>query len=177
MQLQIMLNESAIDHVIKLSNNNPEVVKYFSKKLKEAASKRAKKDRKKLQKANAAKKKLEKIANGFRLDLIAKQTKSEKLFGQYLKELQIPFNFQKIFYTENSFYIVDFYLPQHNYVIEIDGKYHNDKEQRKADQRRTDVLKDKGITRVIRYKNSVVSRKQYCIERLKKQVHIPDNKG
>jgi len=39
-------------------------------------------------------------------------------------QMWIEYEQEKIFYTENSFYIADFYIPSKNIIIEIDGKSH-----------------------------------------------------
>lgn len=59
----------------------------------------------------------------YSLQLKTKITASEKIFGDYLCENKIYFKFQKGFIT--PFHrIVDFYLPQINLIIEVDGGYH-----------------------------------------------------
>ena len=47
-------------------------------------------------------------------------------------------------------YIVDFYAPQSNLVIELDGSQHLDKKIKERDQARTVFLRDQGLT-VIRF--------------------------
>lgn len=102
-----------------------------------------------------SKKRLKDKAEDFRSDLIKKQTRSEARMKVALKELNVKYEFQKIFYTEKSFYIVDFYLPEYNVVIEVDGGYHNDKEQKVKDNNRTLKLTE-DINHVYRIKNESV---------------------
>lgn len=102
-----------------------------------------------------SKKRLKDKAEDFRSDLIKKQTRSEARMKVVLKELNVKYEFQKIFYTEKSFYIVDFYLPEYNVVIEVDGGYHNDKEQKVKDNNRTLKLTE-DINHVYRIKNESV---------------------
>jgi very-short-patch-repair endonuclease len=96
------------------------------------------------------------LAERFRNDLIRKQTEAEKVFKAILKSLHVEYEFQKVFFTNNSFYIVDFYIPNKNTVFEIDGGYHFNIEQRKLDSRRTTILKNKGIFQVYRFTNKDV---------------------
>ena len=98
---------------------------------------------------------LQEKAEEFRADLIKKQTPSEAKFKIILKELNIKYEFQKIFYTETTFYIADFYIPEHNIVIEVDGGYHSTLEQKKKDNKRTAKLIE-DIEGVYRIKNEVV---------------------
>jgi len=57
-------------------------------------------------------------------------TKAEIIFRQILKEHQIPFSFQRIIYTPNKFFIVDFIIRMKPFkIIEIDGKYHQDNQE------------------------------------------------
>ena len=102
-----------------------------------------------------SRKRLKDKAEDFRSDLIKKQTHSEVRMKVILKELNVKYEFQKIFYTEKSFYIVDFYLPDYNVAIEVDGGYHNDKEQKIKDNNRTLKLTE-DINHVYRIKNESV---------------------
>jgi very-short-patch-repair endonuclease len=68
----------------------------------------------------------------------------KKLFG-------IQFYRQKIL----GAYIVDFYAPAVNLIIEIDGAHHLIKENLEEDQFRDSVLKELGL-RVLRFSNSRV---------------------
>lgn len=96
------------------------------------------------------KKRLKTRANDFKKDLIANQTPSEANMKVILKSLNITYEFQKIYYTESTFYIADFYLPEHDIIIEVDGEYHNNKEQKLKDDLRTKELKERvsGIYRI-----------------------------
>ena len=69
-------------------------------------------------------------------------------------------------------YIVDFYCHKQKLIIELDGAYHNNKEQIENDQERTDFLNFQGL-KVIRFTNEQVLIQidfvlneigQYCIE-------------
>lgn len=126
---------------------------------------------------------LQEKAEEFRADLIKKQTPSEARFKIILKELDIKYEFQKIFYTENSFYIADFYLSNYNIVIEIDGGYHNTPEQKTKDSKRTAKLIE-DIDDVYRIKNETVTNveltkrivKEFLVKTKKKQIDRRINK-
>jgi very-short-patch-repair endonuclease len=104
------------------------------------------------------------IANKFRKNLLENETNTEVEFKYILSKLKIRYEFQKIIYTSNKFYIVDFYLPKYNSVIELDGKHHYTDEGIKEDKIRTKALKRIGITELYRLENSEVSD---CIPKLK----------
>ena len=76
-------------------------------------------------------------------------TKEEKhLWYDFLRTLSIPFYRQKTIER----YIVDFYCPQANLVIELDGSQHYEDDAKAKDNVRDDFLKDRGLT-VLRYSN------------------------
>lgn len=84
-------------------------------------------------------------------------TESELLFYNRLKKSGINFIFQKCFIANDYYCIVDFYLPKpHKLVIEIDGEYHNEKNQLVKDAYRDKYLTEKRRMNVIRIKNSDV---------------------
>lgn len=53
------------------------------------------------------------------------------------------------------FFIVDFYCHKLKLIIEIDGKYHETKEQKEKDEYRTKLLQEYGL-KVIRFTNEEV---------------------
>ena len=53
-------------------------------------------------------------------------------------------------------FIVDFYCHELGLIIEVDGAYHETKEQQEQDEKRTELLKFQGLT-VIRFTNDEVS--------------------
>ena len=82
-------------------------------------------------------------------------TPEEKhLWYDFLKRLPITVNRQKT--IEN--YIVDFYICEHNIVIEIDGIQHKEKEAKIADEVRDSNLNELGI-KVLRYSNEDVNKR------------------
>jgi len=167
--LQITLEESAVDKIIKLTNNDPEVIEILEEQLVKARKRFAKskkrrdnyKQKRDLSRRNAALR--------FRADLLNKATEAEKVFKALLKTIDIKYKFQEIIYTKDSFYIVDFYLPHQNIVIEIDGGHHGTVDQKIKDKRRTQVLKDGGISKVFRFTNmEVLKDHEACLKRIQK---------
>ena len=53
-------------------------------------------------------------------------------------------------------FIVDFYCHELGLIIEVDGAYHETKEQEEKDEKRTELLKFQGLT-VLRFTNDEVS--------------------
>jgi very-short-patch-repair endonuclease len=114
-------------------------------------------------------KELYQVAEEFRSDLIKNQTPAEKKFKALLKSLKIEYEFQKIIYTTTKFYIVDFYIPSSKIVFEIDGEYHDTKEQKSRDKERTEILKSNKIVELYRFTNKdVLDNIKYVTTRINK---------
>lgn len=81
-------------------------------------------------------------------------TEAEKEFSEILKDECINFEQQYpvMFKGENNQYILDFFLPDYNVCVEIDGGYHKRKEQREKDKKRDILLTRCGI-KVFRFTN------------------------
>jgi len=167
---EIVFNEFALTELKKLCINNQkalELIKlvenntYIIKRTKPSQ----KKQKEKVPYALIGKK-IEEYAENFRTKLVDNQTVAEKEFKKYLKLLNVKFSFQRIVYFKNTFYIVDFYVPQLNIVFEIDGGYHTEEEQMKKDELRTQHLKSKGIEEIYRFTNDEVSDSATTIKRL-----------
>ena len=110
-----------------------------------------------------------KLASKFRNELLDLETPAESIFKGYLIRMRIKFEFQRIVFAGSSFYIVDFYLPRHNVVIELDGKQHYDRIE--EDIHRTFDLKKAGIYEVYRFDNSEVFDYENCSIRIKDIIH------
>jgi very-short-patch-repair endonuclease len=83
--------------------------------------------------------------------LLQKATPAERAFCCYLAARGFAFRQQQGFYT--PFYrIADFYLPDRNLIIEIDGSYHDHAKDRMKDER---FLAARGI-RTLRLTNEQV---------------------
>ena len=86
-----------------------------------------------------------------RATLLKKATPAERAFCCYLASLGCAYRQQQGFYT--PFYrIADFYLPDQNLIIEIDGSYHDAEADRIKDAR---FLEARGI-RTLRLTNEQV---------------------
>ena len=101
----------------------------------------------------------------YRKELIEHSTKYERIFFTLLNELGYQFEFQKVIYTKKSFYIVDFYINSANLIVELDGEGH--KERMKQDAERTEMLKQLGYPRVVRFWNKEILKTKYCKSILK----------
>lgn len=83
-------------------------------------------------------------------------TPAEKAFRNYLATLGVYYRFQQGFYS--PFHrIVDFYLPDHNLIIEIDGPCHDVERDRRRDEWFT---RARGIP-ILRLTNDQVLRGDY----------------
>lgn len=91
----------------------------------------------------------------FRDKLVKRQTPAEIKFAMLLKDLNIKFKKQHIIQSISPNAIADFYIPEYNLVIEIDGEYHNTWEQQRADNIRTGKLISVGY-KVKRFTNKQV---------------------
>lgn len=99
------------------------------------------------------------FAQECRKQLVENATESELIYQKFLKKNKVKFDFQKIIYNkEGSFYIVDFYVPMFNLIIEIDGGYHMTSDQINKDRHRSFILKNMGFN-VIRFTNEEVLKK------------------
>jgi len=100
------------------------------------------------------------VAEHYRQELkTSKATESEKHFKVILKSLGIKYEYQHVIFTDSygHFFIVDFYLPDYNLAIEIDGGYHYDHPQYVKDKQRTKtLLKAIKLKAIRRFKNKDV---------------------
>ena len=89
-----------------------------------------------------------------RKDLRNNPTDAEKYLWYELKKGQLN---GKKFRRQQSIskYIVDFYCPEEQLVIELDGEQHFENEHKKYDERRTEYLGKLNL-RVIRFRNTDV---------------------
>jgi very-short-patch-repair endonuclease len=115
--------------------------------------------------------------NKYQSMLSKNATKYELKFKEILIKNNIKFYFQKIFKVTRGKgsvkYIVDFYIPQNNVVIEIDGSQHNKENNISKDSIRTEGLLTAGVSKVIRLSNKEVNEDSEkmikIIEKLKKE--------
>ena len=81
-------------------------------------------------------------------------TDAESILWRFLKEKQLGYKFRRQHVIDT--YIVDFVCLQSKLVIEVDGKYHNQAEQKEWDELRRRKLTELGFT-VIRFTNEQVT--------------------
>ena len=80
---------------------------------------------------------------------------AEKYAKDYLQRQGLKFIYQKPISVGDKQYIADFYFPDTKLILEIDGGYHKDFEQRKLDIKRTEDLNKLGY-KVVRIDNKDV---------------------
>jgi CRISPR/Cas system-associated endonuclease Cas1/very-short-patch-repair endonuclease len=88
--------------------------------------------------------------NAHNLRLINK-TKAEEILWQVLRNRQVENAKFRRQHPLNNF-IADFYCHEKKLVIEVDGGYHNEQDQKKQDDARTAVINEFGI-QVVRFTN------------------------
>ena len=102
-----------------------------------------------------------------RKELRNNSTYAEVFFWQQIKKGQLE---GRKFRRQTSIdsYIVDFYCPEEQIVIELDGEVHFNEEARKYDKERTEYLESIGL-RVIRFENQdVLKNTEYVMNTIKK---------
>ena len=97
--------------------------------------------------------------------LRASTTKAEKLLWSKLRNKQLK---GKKFRRQHplSMYILDFYCHECKLVVELDGNFHNEIEQKKYDEERTKFLNELGI-KVLRFWNhEVINETQKVLDKI-----------
>lgn len=112
------------------------------------------------------------IAEEFRRELkTSKSTESEKKFKAVLKALDVKYEYQHIVFINDkgNFFILDFYLPDYNVGIEIDGGYHFTAKQYVKDSERTKlILRFIKIRSILRFKNKEIDTNQEFLNKVKR---------
>ena len=80
-------------------------------------------------------------------------TDAESVLWEQLKAKQLGAKFRRQHVIGD--YIADFVCLSHHLVVEVDGEYHDDEEQKQIDQERTDYLNSVGFD-VIRFTNNQI---------------------
>jgi leucyl-tRNA synthetase len=94
-----------------------------------------------------------------------KQTEAENILWQELRNKKTGFKIRRQHAID--VFLADFICIEKNVVIEVDGEYHNDPEQKKYDEQRTFVLNDMGFE-VIRFTNNeVIHNTKTVVEKIK----------
>lgn len=101
-----------------------------------------------------------------RNELQRKSTKSESRVGNLLIEKGIKFIHQAPFIIRERLYYLDFYLPNQNVAIEVDGGYHSTSEMIEQDMARDDDFRHIGI-RTVRIQNDLTKSKNLLIASLR----------
>ena len=84
------------------------------------------------------------------------ETIAEKLLWEKLRNNQLEgLKFRR--QHPVNIYIADFYCHKFKLIIELDGDYHNQEEQKQKDEVRTEVLRLNDL-KIIRFKNEEVER-------------------
>lgn len=91
---------------------------------------------------------------GYRKELRNNMTKAESYLWKALKRKQLN---ERKFRRQHSIgnYIVDFYYPSENLIVELDGEVHMNTVNQDYDFKRSVFLKSKGF-KLLRFENKVV---------------------
>jgi very-short-patch-repair endonuclease len=101
-------------------------------------------------------------------ELRSNPTETEKILWEELKNKRLGMKFRRQHPIAD--YIVDFYCHSLKLVIEIDGGYHLDRDQKEYDHYRAEDLSGFGIV-IIRFTNSQVKNDlDKVIKEIKKQI-------
>lgn len=100
-------------------------------------------------------------------------SKLEERMIEFLDKHYIRYEAQKIFYIYADdgwiirYYIADFYIPEYNTIIEVDGKFHD--KQKQHDKNRTKLIQEQypGV-RVLRYTWNDLSNQNKMVDLLLK---------
>jgi very-short-patch-repair endonuclease len=107
-----------------------------------------------------------------RSELRRKQTDAERAFWAHVRNKQF---FGMKFFRQYSFgpYILDFYCPEKNLAVELDGGQHNLSEGKEYDAGRTTYLNGHGIEVVRFWNHEVLMDMQIVLEKLEQKVVTP----
>ena len=95
-------------------------------------------------------------------------TISEKLLWERLRKNQLGIKIRRQHPIGD--YIADFYCHKAKLVIEIDGNYHNQNDQKEYDHRRDQDLRESGIE-VIRFKEEqIMNNIEFVLKRIKERI-------
>ncbi|MES2285013.1 MAG: endonuclease domain-containing protein [Bacteroidota bacterium] len=85
---------------------------------------------------------------------LANTTKAEKIVWEVIRNRKIEnCKFRRLHPIDK--FVADFYCHEKKLIVEVDGGYHNKKEQIELDEARTQVVNEYGI-KVIRFTNDEV---------------------
>lgn len=93
-----------------------------------------------------------------RCELISKATSAEKLVARELNGLGVHFVLQYPIRSKlGKLFYADIYIPELKLILEVDGAYHETKEQKRKDGNRSSVIRSLGL-HVYRITNSEARR-------------------
>lgn len=81
----------------------------------------------------------------FRQANIDRKDPYELKMKDILDSMGVAYEYQKILYVGGNFYIADFFLPEHNIIIEVDGGIHYNQEQLIKDRLRDSAFAKRGV--------------------------------
>ena len=111
-----------------------------------------------------------------RSDLRKRQTPAEEFLWEKIRNRKF---LRKKFRRQHSFanYIFDFYCPEFQLVIEIDGSIHLTKEQNRYDKERDEIIAGFGF-KILRFTNKQVFNEiEFVLEEIKKVLSSPGPSG
>jgi leucyl-tRNA synthetase len=98
------------------------------------------------------------------------KTEAEDILWQEVRNNQLGYKVRRQHVIEG--FIIDFAFLQNKLLIEIDGGYHDDEEQKKYDEARTAFLKESGYT-VLRFTNQeVLTGKEETLKKIKEELSV-----
>ncbi|WP_232778364.1 endonuclease domain-containing protein [Salegentibacter sediminis] len=96
-------------------------------------------------------------------------TSAEEMLWEYLRNNQLGYKFRR--QHPVHYFIVDFYCHQFKLVIEVDGGYHNSKQQKIADKEREELLEFQDL-HIIRFTNEeVIGNVKGIIQRILEKIN------
>jgi very-short-patch-repair endonuclease len=108
-----------------------------------------------------------------RRDLRRNQTDAEKTFWAHVRNRRFH-GLKFVRQYSAGPYILDFYCPDMNLAVELDGGQHNESKGKKYDAARTEYLRAHGIDVLRFWDNEVLSNIQGVLARVEERVTPPD---
>ncbi|MEX0661196.1 MAG: DUF559 domain-containing protein [Balneolaceae bacterium] len=97
------------------------------------------------------------------------QTPAEEMLWELVRKKQLGTKFRRQHPIEEGF-ILDFYNHEHKLGIELDGGYHNEENQKVADEERERILNDMDI-RILRFTNEdILNNTEQVLEKILKAI-------
>lgn len=174
----LTLNDSGINKLLGFLNNNKKAISFIYDNVSNSTGIMSSKTKSELNEQKISKYRLNapvlvNSAKSNQKELIKNATPEELKMKLILSELNISYEFNKIYFTGMGYYYADFYLPQYNIILEIDGNQHLRTFDKEWDKLRTEnLIHIHGIDRVIRIKNSFMTIDQRVKELLLKELDI-----